>query len=565
MAFTIPNKGDGLADAQSILFRQHIEALVAGLEGTGITDGCAVTPSAGMVIDVAAGGVVRARVAATTMGAAPSLAAADATLARFDLVVIAADNVATIRAGTADASPQPPAFVAGDVALALVYVPPAATAIAAGNIVDMRVDVDDHAALTEAHGATGAVVGTTNVQTLTNKTLTSPKVDAVLSTGGTEVLRVNDQGGVALGMVPSVGQSFRIANSPAAGAYAYGCMMTVTFPSTATSGCFGFQSTLGTQDAAFTASYIRHFYAAQGTFGAGSTVNNQYGFTTSGGLTGATNNYGFYGAETAATGVWNFFAGGTAPNYFAGEVWIGSTPGSSGLRLASNSGGAGVSIDSFIASGGGQIDISPRPVDGVSVTTVRLFRATNTTGNCSFQVLVGNSTLPNHLFGANNNQLSYLCSNNGNLNLGNAAGSVSINGAGFSIARSNVTSASASDGNVFSGTYTPTITNVTNVSSSSVGACQYMRVGNVVTVSGRLVITATASGAYTQLYMALPISSNFSQEEQAGGAGARINSIGSGDSFAILAIPSNTFVGVRLMATSTAASSYTFSFTYRVL
>lgn len=35
-------------------------------------------------------------------------------------------------------------------------------------------NVDTHAALTAAHGATGAVVGTTNTQTLTNKTLTTP-------------------------------------------------------------------------------------------------------------------------------------------------------------------------------------------------------------------------------------------------------------------------------------------------------------------------------------------------------------------------------------------------------
>ncbi len=38
-------------------------------------------------------------------------------------------------------------------------------------------DVTTHAALTIAHGATGAVVGTTNTQTLTNKTLTSPAVN----------------------------------------------------------------------------------------------------------------------------------------------------------------------------------------------------------------------------------------------------------------------------------------------------------------------------------------------------------------------------------------------------
>jgi hypothetical protein len=50
-------------------------------------------------------------------------------------------------------------------------------------------DITTHANLTEAHGATGAVVGTTNTQTLTNKTLTSPKIneDVVLTATATEL------------------------------------------------------------------------------------------------------------------------------------------------------------------------------------------------------------------------------------------------------------------------------------------------------------------------------------------------------------------------------------------
>lgn len=60
-----------------------------------------------------------------------------------------------------------------------------------------------------------------------------------------------------------------------------------------------------------------------------------------------------------------------------------------------------------------------------------------------------------------------------------------------------------------SGTYTPTLTNTTNVTSSSAKVAQWMRVGNVVTVSGRVDINPAIGSTLTQLEVSLPIASAF--------------------------------------------------------
>jgi copper(I)-binding protein len=58
----------------------------------------------------------------------------------------------------------------------------------------------------------------------------------------------------------------------------------------------------------------------QGPIGVGSTVTHQYGFNAQDTLIGATNNYGFFGNIPTGENRWNFYAEGTAPNYFAGDI-----------------------------------------------------------------------------------------------------------------------------------------------------------------------------------------------------------------------------------------------------
>jgi hypothetical protein len=61
------------------------------------------------------------------------------------------------------------------------------------------------------------------------------------------------------------------------------------------------------------------------TIGAGSAVTNQSGFYANSNLIGATNNYGFRGRIPSGTNRWNLYMDGTANNYMAGGLGIGST------------------------------------------------------------------------------------------------------------------------------------------------------------------------------------------------------------------------------------------------
>ena len=140
MAWTIPDKGEGDNDLQSILFQEYLDILVAGIQGIDcVLFGCAVTGGADMTPAVAKGAVLSNGVMFAVTAGDVTIGTADATNPRIDLIVVDSSGAKQVRAGTAAASPKPPARSANDVVLAAVYVPAADTSIETTKCVDMRV------------------------------------------------------------------------------------------------------------------------------------------------------------------------------------------------------------------------------------------------------------------------------------------------------------------------------------------------------------------------------------------------------------------------------------------
>lgn len=67
------------------------------------------------------------------------------------------------------------------------------------------------------------------------------------------------------------------------------------------------------------------------------------------------------------------------------------------------------------------------------------------------------------------------------------------------------------------GVYTPTLTGVANVAASTAYECQYVRVGSIVTVSGRVDVDPTLTVTATQLGISLPVASNLGASEDCAG------------------------------------------------
>lgn len=114
-------------------------------------------------------------------------------------------------------------------------------------------------------------------------------------------------------------------------------------------------------------------------------------------------------------------------------------------------------------------------------------------------------------------------------NLGNFTESFRADGitGGLTAASAAFTNLSVNGGAITYGTFTPTATGVTNVTTATPLQGQWMRVGSTVTVSGAVEITQTANGA-TAWELTLPVGSNFSSPLDGAGVGASSTGIAAG-------------------------------------
>jgi len=165
---------------------------------------------------------------------------------------------------------------------------------------------------------TAAVDGTPGTNDMPGRLVFSTTADNASSP--TERMRITNAGRVAInltapGAMLQIGGNLSATSGTSSESFAATPVITDTTVTTAN----GF-STFFNPGTGVALTNLQHFVANQRAFVG--TATNQFGFNAGSALTGATNNYGFYSNIASGTGRWNFYANGTADNYFGGNTTI---------------------------------------------------------------------------------------------------------------------------------------------------------------------------------------------------------------------------------------------------
>ncbi len=180
--------------------------------------------------------------------------------------------------------------------------------------------------------------------------------NTTLGDASTDTVTVNGYMGV--GGAANASHSVNVASTALTGVSQRGVFCDVTGSSAAISDISGFYARVQTAAASFTTVNVFGYQARDAIKGAGSTITNQYGvFVVD--QTQGTNNYGITSLVSSGTNKWNIYASGTAANYFAGNVGIGTNSIGTGVtthisgtaRISNSSGGALQLEDTTVADG----------------------------------------------------------------------------------------------------------------------------------------------------------------------------------------------------------------------
>ena len=141
MAIDIPNVADAASRDQAGPDSVDLNIISAGIAGDGVISGISVTEDspASLTVDYAAGTFIIGDSLVTIGSGSVTATAADATLPRFDLVVVNGAGTVSIVAGTALAQNRVfPAIPATSIALAALDIQAGATTIPTARIIDKR-------------------------------------------------------------------------------------------------------------------------------------------------------------------------------------------------------------------------------------------------------------------------------------------------------------------------------------------------------------------------------------------------------------------------------------------
>lgn len=158
MPFTIPNLASAAYPFQAEPDSVDFTVMTAASGQSGVANGCAVSPNspAAMNVLVASGTILASGALVSVSGATVTIATADPTNPRFDLIVSSNAGALSATTGTPAVHPIFPSIPANSIVLAAVYVPSGSTSVVANQIIDKRVLVMQEAYINVAsYGATG--------------------------------------------------------------------------------------------------------------------------------------------------------------------------------------------------------------------------------------------------------------------------------------------------------------------------------------------------------------------------------------------------------------------------